>query len=69
MGGLSVVVNGYEAKNDSDLADTIMIGVFRTKEKTASLISVPRDTYYERSEFKSSSKRIRRNSGVIWCGT
>jgi len=28
----------------NDLADTIMIGVFRTKEKTASLISVPRDT-------------------------
>lgn len=24
MGGLSVVVNGYEAKNDSDLADTII---------------------------------------------
>ncbi|OPZ70417.1 MAG: hypothetical protein BWY83_01654 [bacterium ADurb.Bin478] len=24
MGGLSVVVNGYEAKNDNDLADTIV---------------------------------------------
>ena len=24
MGGLSVVVNGYNAKNDEDLADTVV---------------------------------------------
>ena len=37
------------------MADTIMVASFHTEEKTIDLISVPRDTYYERSEFKSSS--------------
>ena len=37
------------------MADTIMVASFHTEEKTIDLISVPRDTYYERSEFKSSA--------------
>ncbi|MBQ8591018.1 MAG: LCP family protein [Firmicutes bacterium] len=38
-----------------NMADTIMVASFHTEEKTIDLISVPRDTYYERSEFKSSA--------------
>jgi LCP family protein required for cell wall assembly len=37
------------------MADTIMVASFHTEEKTIDLISVPRDTYYERPEFKSSA--------------
>ncbi|MBQ1215953.1 MAG: LCP family protein [Firmicutes bacterium] len=37
------------------MADTIMVASFHTQEKTIDLISVPRDTYYERPDFKSSA--------------
>lgn len=40
---------------NDNMADTIMVASFHTKNKTLDLISVPRDTYYERSEFKSSA--------------
>ncbi|MBO4992262.1 MAG: LCP family protein [Firmicutes bacterium] len=40
---------------NDNMADTIMVASFHTKNKTLDLISVPRDTYYERSDFKSSA--------------
>jgi len=40
---------------NDNLADTIMVASFHTKNKTLDLISIPRDTYYERSYFKSSA--------------
>ena len=37
------------------MSDTIMVASFHTVNKTIDLISVPRDTYYERPDFKSSA--------------
>lgn len=40
---------------NDNMADTIMVVSFHTKNKTLDLISVPRDTYYERSQFRNSA--------------
>ncbi len=40
---------------NDNLADTIMVASFNVKEKHLDLISIPRDTYYERSNFYSSA--------------
>lgn len=40
---------------NDNLADTIMVASFNTKDKHLDLISIPRDTYYERDNFRSSA--------------
>jgi LCP family protein required for cell wall assembly len=43
-------VNGH-------LTDTIMLGSYDMKNQTVDVISIPRDTYYERPEAKSAAQR------------
>jgi LCP family protein required for cell wall assembly len=50
---LNLLLLGVNGK----LTDTIMLGSYNLKDQTMDIISIPRDTYYERPEAKDAAQR------------
>jgi LCP family protein required for cell wall assembly len=50
---LNILLLGLNGK----LTDTIMLGSYNLKEQQVDIISIPRDTYYERPEAKDAAQR------------
>jgi LCP family protein required for cell wall assembly len=50
---LNLLLLGVNGK----LTDTIMLGSYNLKDQVLDIISIPRDTYYERPEAKSAAQR------------
>jgi len=56
---INVLVGGFEGPR----SDTIMLASFDRKTKEASIISIPRDTYYTKNQCCLRNKQRKRNEG------
>ena len=53
---IQILIMGESGVDDYKLADTIMIASYNPKEQTASLMSIPRDTYVGRKNRKTATQ-------------